>query len=110
MVEKYPAEKKWHAASDRLSRYLLVTFCWQACNALSSVAQATVSPDQFERMKTELRWANLGASPKADTVGLWADRVAAVVFTETHDLYVASHNDELLKSFAQEWGLDLSIC
>ena len=53
-------------------------------------------------------WANFDVDPKANTVGLWGERVAGVVFTDAHELYVASHRDEELESFAEKWGLELS--
>jgi hypothetical protein len=35
--------------------------------------------------------------------------VPGVVFTDNHELYVASHTDEELESFGEKWGLDLSF-
>jgi hypothetical protein len=106
--ERNRGEREWRLAATRLSRYLLVTFCWQACNALHASASAEISPDQFARMKKGMRWANFGVDPKADTVGLWGERVAGVVFTDARELYVASHSDEELESFAARWGVELS--
>lgn len=106
--ERNHGEREWRLAATRLSRYLLVTFCWQACNALHASASATVSPRQFGRMKKAMRWADFGVDSKEDTVGLWEDRVAGVLFTDVHELYVASHSDRELDSFAEKWGLELS--
>jgi hypothetical protein len=106
--ERSDGEREWRLAAARLSRYLLVTFCWQACNALHASASATATPEQLDRMKQALRWASFGADPKADTVGLWTGQVAVVAFTDDHELYLASHSDDELDAFAEKWGLELS--
>ena len=107
--ERNLGESEWRPAATRLSRYLLVTFCWQACNALHASASTDVSPKQFERMKKAMCWASFDVDPKADTVGLWGDRIGGVLFTDNRELYVASHSDEELEAFAEKWGLELSM-
>ena len=52
----------------------------------------------------------LASMEEGNNVGLWGDRLAVVVFTDAHDLYIASHDDELLESIGQRWDLDLSMC
>lgn len=91
-------ESKWYLESRRLSDHLLSMVCWQACNVLES-AQARLPPNRLELLKAQLRWVSAGPDPTDDTIGLWGEGVAAVVFTKSGDIYWAAGTDELLHSF-----------
>jgi hypothetical protein len=108
--EDYRNGEGWHLVGAKLSSYLLVTFCWQACNVLPSVGQCSVERDTFARIRDRLRWASFGVEAGTETFGLWGEGVAAVFFAKSGDLYVACQDDERLEALGREWGVELSVC
>ncbi|HET6248237.1 MAG TPA: SMI1/KNR4 family protein [Tepidisphaeraceae bacterium] len=110
VMQRDPGEEPWYLDSEALSRFLLVSSCWQACNTLHSVAETTISPAQLQSLQSQYAHAIAGTPPDDPEYGFWRNNFAAVAFPKSGEMYIATTSDEELDRFGRLHGLDLSYC
>lgn len=109
VYEQNAGDSEWYLASKRLSDYLLVTFCWQACNTSKCYSETTATQTQIEHIRKAMNTAVFGVDPKNDTVGFWDKDIVGLLFTESRSAYFAAHSDERIEAFCSKLKLEYSV-